>query len=167
MNERAGYRAYLATRPVRGVVTPQRVQNLVVRDYATRNGLPYLMNVSEFAMSGCYMMLENALSELDRTLGIIAFSAFMLPPEEDRRRRIYRRVLDAGASLHAALENLSVRTPADIQGFEDVICTALLLDRTPFRGRYEKAERSLAERDERFSRAILSASTPSVVAETM
>jgi sporadic carbohydrate cluster protein (TIGR04323 family) len=163
--DRSGYRGYMATRPVRGTTIPQRVQNLVIRDYASRNKLPYLMTVSEFAMPGCYMILENALLELDRTRGIIAFSLFMLPPQAERRRSIYRRILDAGASLHAALENLSIHGESDIDRVEDLISAALLLERLPFAGRYDKSERALAEANDPFVRALLAAAGPSLVTE--
>lgn len=155
MPPRNGYRGYMSTRAVRGSVTPQRVQNLVIRDYAARNQLPYLVSVSEFAMPNCYMILENALLELDRTLGIIAFSAFMLPPARQERLAIYRRVLNCGASLHAALENLAIADERDIARFEDLLSAAFLLDRVPYAGRYEKRERALCEGDEPFARAIL------------
>ena len=36
---RSGWRGYISPRPVRGSRTPQHVQNLVIRDYAQRNGL--------------------------------------------------------------------------------------------------------------------------------
>lgn len=153
----------MSTRAVRGTVIPQRVQNLVIRDYASRNGLPYLMNVSEFAMPGCYMILENALAELDRTRGIIAFSAFMLPHERDRRLAIYRRILAAGASLHAALENLAIRAEEDIARFEDLVCAAFLLDEVPYRGRYDKSERPLSEAGGAFARALDDGSEPTFV----
>lgn len=155
MDTGKGYRGYMSTRAVRGTVTPQRVQNLVIRDYATRNGLPYLVSISEFAMPGCYMMLENALSELGKTRGIICFSAFMLPPNPAQRSEIYERVLGAGTSLHAALENLSISSHADVPRFEDLLSAAFLLDRVPFSGRYEKGERPLSESDDPFVRAML------------
>ena len=59
MSNRFGYRGYIASRPVRGLAQPQHVQNLVVRDYASRAKLPYLLSATEYAMPGCYMVLES------------------------------------------------------------------------------------------------------------
>ncbi len=56
-----GHRGYIASRPVRGQEWPQHVQNLVVRDYAQRNGLHYLLSATEYAMDACYMNLETVL----------------------------------------------------------------------------------------------------------
>jgi len=154
MTERRGYRGYIATRPVRGVTTPQRVQNLVVRDYCTRRGLTYLMSVTEYAMPGCFMMLENALRELPSVEGIVFFSAFMLPRQAARRREIYSRILEAGGSLHAALENISLAKASEIERLEDLLSASFLLDRVPLRGRYDKTARPLLECDDPFIRAI-------------
>ncbi len=116
----AGYRGYIASRPVRDEMTPQHVQNLVVRDYATRNGLPFLLSGTEYAMPGCFMMLDSAVASLDDIDGIIFFSLFMMPPDEASRRRIYRRTLELGRSLHFALENLAFDSERDIDRLEDM-----------------------------------------------
>jgi sporadic carbohydrate cluster protein (TIGR04323 family) len=50
-SNRHGHRGYIASRPVRGQDWPQHVQNLVVRDYAQRNGLHYLLSATEYAMA--------------------------------------------------------------------------------------------------------------------
>ena len=62
-NNRSGYRGYIASRPVRGTHTPQRVQNLVVRDYAARTKLDYRLSAVEYAMPACYMMLDDVLGD--------------------------------------------------------------------------------------------------------
>jgi sporadic carbohydrate cluster protein (TIGR04323 family) len=117
---RAGYRGYIGSRPVLGSRTPQAVQNLVVRDYCQRNGLTYLLSAAEYRMPGCYMMLNEVLAELPRVEGIVCYTLFMLPDAAERRREIYRRVLEAKASLHAALEAQVLRTQTDIGRFEDL-----------------------------------------------
>ncbi len=137
MNER-GYRGYVGSRPVRGVTFPQRVQNLVVRDYAERRGLAYRLSLVEHAMPGSYMVLANLLDELPKLDGVIFFSAFMLPPDARARRAIYDRLLGAGATLHLALENRAVNDESSCADLEETILVAQALGATPFGGRYEK-----------------------------
>ena len=91
-----GYRGYIVSRPVRGSHFPQRVQNLVVRDYAQRRTLPYRLSVTEYAMPGCTMMFESLLDELPELDGIVLFSLFVLPVQREKRLRAYERVLAAG-----------------------------------------------------------------------
>lgn len=120
MSERFGYRGYIASRPVRGLLQPQQVQNLVVRDYARRNGLAYKLSATEYAMPGCYMVLESVLGELPALEGVILYSLFMLPEKAARRREVYRRVMEAGCSLHGALENMAIGSDDDIERMEDI-----------------------------------------------
>ena len=118
---RVGHRGYIASRAVRGQLLPQQVQNLVIRDYARRKGLTYKLSATEYGMAGNYMMLESVLEELGGLEGIILFSLFMLPQRAERRHAIYARVLDAGASLHAALEDLAIARESDIARIEDIL----------------------------------------------
>lgn len=118
-----GYKGYVATRPVRGDRIPHHVQGLVIRDYAQRFDLacPRLPAV-EYAMPGCYMMLESVLDELPATngQGVICYSLFMLPERASRRRGMYKRLFDAGCSLHGALENIALWNSSDIDRIEDI-----------------------------------------------
>ncbi|PWC97414.1 LIC12192 family sporadic carbohydrate cluster protein [Azospirillum sp. TSO5] len=120
MSRREGHRGYVASRPIFGSRAPQHVQNLVIRDYAARAGLHYKLSATEYAMPGCHMMLEQVLDELPVLEGIIAYSLFMLPRRADRRHAVYRRVLDAEASLHFAVEGLSLVREADIRRLEEI-----------------------------------------------
>jgi len=138
-----GYRGYIVSRPVRGSHFPQRVQNLVVRDYAARRSLPFRLSVTEYAMAGCTMMFASLLDELDALDGIVLFSLFTLPARREERRLAYERVLAAGKTLHAALEGLVLRAPGDIRVWEDIIEVDAVLPHTPFGGRYEKTDTPL------------------------
>lgn len=133
-----GFRGYITSRPVRESHFPQRVQNLVVRDYAQRRKLAFRLSLTEYAMPGCSMMLETLLSELEALDGIILFSVFALPADRLRRQSAFARVLAAGKPLHAALENLVLRTADDAERWNDLIEVDALLPATPFGGRYEK-----------------------------
>lgn len=120
MTSRKGHRGYIGSRPYQDARTPQHVQNLVVRDYCQRNGFSYLLSVTEYAMPGCYVMLEELLREVDRLEGVVLYSIFMLPRRREHRFDVCRRVLAMGATLHDALENLAIRTEADLTTIEDI-----------------------------------------------
>ena len=154
MAEGRGYRGYITSRPVRDSHFPQRVQNLVVRDYAQRRGLAFRLSLTEYAMPGCTMMLETVLGELDALDGIILFSAFTLPEDRALRQAMFARVLAAGKPLHAALENLVLRTPDDAARWNDLIEVNALLPATPFGGRYEKTATPLGPDAERTIKAL-------------
>lgn len=140
MSEKSGYRGYITSRPVRGVSYPHRVQNLLVRDYATRHNLDYKLSATEYAMPGCYMMLYDVLTELPQLEGIILFSLFMLPQKTKLRLEIYDRILGAGCQLRAALEEMVLQDRNDIDDFETMMQVVLTLPHTPMGGYYHKSE---------------------------
>lgn len=133
-----GYRGYIGSRPVAGQSYPQKVQNLVIRDYAVRHGLDLKLSVTEYAMHGCYMMLQDVLAELARLDGVILFSLFMLPNDASKRREIYARVLGAGCELRAALEELSIVKETDVERFEDLLRVSAWLAESPGGGNWSK-----------------------------
>ncbi len=120
MSDAAGYRGYIASRPILGNRTAQHVQNLVIRDYAQRHGLLFKLSATEYAMPGCYMMLQQVLQELPLLDGVIAFSMFMLPPARPARRAVYDAVLGLGRTLHFAQESFVVNSRQDIGRIEDI-----------------------------------------------
>ncbi len=140
MSKKSGYRGYIISRPVRGVSYPHRVQNLVVRDYATRHNLAYKLSATEYAMPGCYMMLYDVLAELPQLEGIILFSLFVLPQRTESRLEIYDRILGAGCELHAGLEEMVLQDRNEIEKFEEMIQAVLTLPKTPMGGYYQKSE---------------------------
>jgi sporadic carbohydrate cluster protein (TIGR04323 family) len=158
MTARSGYRGYIVSRPVRGTAFPQRVQNLVVRDFARRRGLPFKLSVTEYAMPNCSMMLEQLLGEIGTLEGVILFSAFTLPGGRAQRAAMVTRILDAGAVLYAALEDLTVRDAAGQAELEALLAVASTLPATPFGGRYEKSDEPL--RLDRAGRELLTACSP-------
>lgn len=119
-----GYRGYVFSRSVDGHRVPQHIQNLVIRDYAARRKMHYLLSATEYTMQGCYLILEQVLDELSGVDGVILYTMFVLPPVAAQRRAMYRRVLDAGCSLHAAVEGFVLKNEEDIERWENVLLTA-------------------------------------------
>lgn len=149
--ERPYYRGYIVSRSVSGVAYPQRIQNLVIRDYAARLGLRLALSLTEYAMPRCYMMLEDLVNRLDVLEGIVFFSIFTLMPDPKLRALIYRKTLDAMATLHFALESLTLRSAGDVEPLEDILAVATTLGSAPFAGRYSKASRDTGSRSPSFS----------------
>lgn len=131
MNEPRGFRGYIASRPILGERTPQHVQNLVVRDYAKRRGMTYLLSATEWTMDECFMVLEEVLDDLPRLEGVIAYSLFMLPTDPARRARVWDRLLASDKSFHMALEGLVVADTRSVARVEDIWLARSVLPRCP------------------------------------
>ncbi len=121
MSKGHGYRGYNGSRPYSGLDFPQNVQNLIIRNYCQKYQLPYLLSASEYKMKGCYMILEEIMAAIDTLQGVVLFSIFMLPESREKRLRIYQTVLNAGCSLHGALEDVALHKSEDIQRIEDIV----------------------------------------------
>jgi len=134
-----GYRGYVFSRSVDSHRVPQHIQNLVIRDYAARRKLHYLLSATEYAMADSYLVLEQVLADLASVDGVILYTMFMLPSAPERRGLLYRRLLDANCSLHAAVEGFVLETEGDIERWENVLQTANICRSL----RYEEIERWL------------------------
>jgi len=103
-------RGYIFSRPFMGERVPQHVQNLVIRDYCERNQLQFLLSATEYAMPNCHLIFQQILSELSDLHGLVAYSLFQLPENEEHRKHIYQQLLHEDKSLHFAVEGLSANT---------------------------------------------------------
>ena len=101
-----------------GERAPQHVQNIILRDYCTKRGHELLLSAAEYAMPDSYMILESVLADLENIDGILFYSLFQLPTQPEKRKSIYSRVLEAGKSLHFAVEGMSISSINDAQKAE-------------------------------------------------
>jgi sporadic carbohydrate cluster protein (TIGR04323 family) len=111
-------RGYIFSRSFMGERVPQHVQNLVVRDYCEQNNLHFLLSAAEYAMPGCHLVLEQALSKLAEVSGLVFYSLFQLPEEISRRQRIYEQILSQQKDLHFAVEGLRANTQKECERIE-------------------------------------------------
>jgi len=121
MSSRSGYRGYIGSRSYRGQNPPQNIQNMVIRNYCQINDFTYLLSATEYHMRGCFIMLEEVMRELSNIEGVVLYSIFMLPRNRDRRHDFVHRILESGATLHGALENITVSDEPSFQRMETIL----------------------------------------------
>ena len=121
MSKAHGYRGYNGSRCYQGLDFPQNVQNFLIRNYCTKHQLTFLLSATEYTMPGCYMILEEIMGTIESLEGVVLFSIFMLPAVKERRYRIYEAALNAGRSLHGALEDIAIKKWEDVQLVEDIL----------------------------------------------
>lgn len=124
--KRKGWRGYAFSAPIAGSTIPHRVQNLVLRTYAERHGLLFLLSVFEYHHEGSTMMLESLYGTLPSIDGVLFYSLNMLPKDRDARERLYRATLSSGAGLRFALEELEVTDEAGVAVIEDILAVKSL-----------------------------------------
>lgn len=116
-----GWRGYIFSREITGQMIPQRVQNLVLREYARKSGLQYLLSATEYHMPGSFMMLESLYPSLKELEGLLFYSISMLPETREGRERLYTALAKNRCGLRFALEELKLDQPGDEALIEDVL----------------------------------------------
>ncbi len=113
-------RGYIFSRPFLNERVPQNVQNLLIREFCKKEELFYNLSASEYAMSNCYKILYQLMNELKNLDGIVAYSVFQLPEENNNRNKILKEILKKKKFFYFALENLKVSKLSDMQKIENI-----------------------------------------------
>lgn len=116
----AQYKGYIFSRAILGNIIPQRVQNTVVRQYATKRGLTLVFSAAEYVMANCFMILRAELAALDTVEGLVFYSLHQLPTDRNLRAAIIDSILFQGKKLHFALEEMVVQCEKDVALIEDI-----------------------------------------------
>jgi sporadic carbohydrate cluster protein (TIGR04323 family) len=75
-------KGYIFSRPFLGERVPQHIQNIVIRDYCTKNNIIFLMSATEYAIEGSAHVLSELVHDLKNYDGIIFYSLFQLPTKK-------------------------------------------------------------------------------------
>ena len=113
-------RGYVFSRPFMGERVPQSVQSLLIRDYCTKNNLKFNLHAVEYTMDNCFLVFESCLKELENFDGIVMYSLFQLPENDEKRRKYFEYVISNNKKLFFALENLRLDSEKSIQQIEDI-----------------------------------------------
>ena len=128
---RRGFRGYVTSRPFGQFNIPVPLQSLALRDYCQRNNLLYVLPVNENNFPHSYMVLEGMIQNLADYEGVVMYSMQMLPQRSERRRAIFKRILDQNCSVHMVLEGIVVNDAADVDKLEELIQLNQLASRSP------------------------------------
>ena len=115
-----GFRGYIFSRKIDSNFIPQRVQNLVIKDYCERNNLFFKLSATEYKMQNCYLMFNTLIQEIKKIEGIVFYSLFMLPEIKKDRLKIYKKILFNKKQLHFSLEEIKLENKTDIKKIEDI-----------------------------------------------
>ena len=127
---RTGLRGYVSSRSFGEFNIPVPLQSLALRDYCRRNDLIYALPVNENMFPHSYLVLEGMIQDLSSYEGIVLYTMQMLPQRPERRRAIYRQIVEQGCSLHIVLEGLVIKSPDDVEQAEELLMLSRLAPRT-------------------------------------
>ncbi len=113
-------RGYIFSRPFMNERVPQRVQNLVIRDYCSRNNYNYLLSFTEYAFNEDFYILQNLVNNMKEIDGIIFYSIFLLPKQDNIRMNLINKILKQKKYLFFALEDMKLFNKNDIHKIDNI-----------------------------------------------
>ena len=116
-----GYRGYIFSRSINQNFIPQRVQNLVIRDFAYRKKIFFKLSLTEYNMKNCYIMLNSLIKDINKIDGIIFYSIEMLPTDKKEALKLIDLFLKKKKSLYFALEELKVSSKKDLMRIKEIL----------------------------------------------
>ena len=115
------HRGYVSSRLVHGQLVPQRVQNLVIRDYCRQSKFNYLLSLTEYVIEDSFVMLATLLEELPSLDGIVFYSLFQLPGRKEELWKIFNKISNHQKEIHFAVENICARDLVDFNRVEEIL----------------------------------------------
>lgn len=114
------YKGYISSRDCFGTYFPQKIQNIVIRDYCKKKKINYELSSAEYTMKNSYLVLNEIIKDMKKIDGIIAFSIFQLPTEKKKRNEILEKILKKNKKISFVLESFSVNTLKDIKKLNEI-----------------------------------------------
>ena len=110
---------YIFSRNINGSFIPQKVQNLVIRDFATRMKFNLKLSATEYKMKNSYLMFRSLNKKKSTYNGIILYSFGMLFDLKNYESLI-ASFLNNNIILISALEEIIVKKKGDIKHLKEI-----------------------------------------------
>lgn len=127
-------KGYIFSRPFLGERVPQHVQNIVLRDYCSKNNLHFLLSGTEYTADKSTHILNEIYENLKSYDGIIFYSLFQLPEDKIKRLNFCKNVLKKNKQLHFAVENLVLKNISQLEEIENVFLIKLMTIKDQLKG---------------------------------
>ena len=107
-SEQNWYMGYIFSREIDGNIIPQKVQNLVIRDYTQRQKKKFILSSTEYKMKKSFLVLNSLINKKSKKFdGIIIYSLFMLKYHPNLNS-LFEKLKKNKIKLYCALEELQL-----------------------------------------------------------
>jgi sporadic carbohydrate cluster protein (TIGR04323 family) len=72
------FRGYITSKKICGNLIPQKLQNLAIREYASKNQIIFKLSGTEWKIPKSFLMINSISSDLKKIDGILFFSFFQI-----------------------------------------------------------------------------------------
>lgn len=113
-------RGYISSRDIGKYYFPQKIQNLVILDYAGKKKLNLQLSGTEWIIKDSYLMLKSLIKE-KHIDGILFFSIFQLLDKKNFFEKTVKEIIGMNKNIFFALEDLKITNNNDIQKILEII----------------------------------------------
>ncbi len=111
---------YISSREIDGNTIPQKVQNLVIRDYAERFNMNLLLSSTEYKMKNSFLIFNSLISKkTNKYKAVIIYSLFMLK-NFPKLKNISVNLKKNNIRLFCALEEIEIKNNSDINSLKKI-----------------------------------------------
>ena len=114
-------KGYVFSRPFMNERVPQNIQNLVLRDFCSKNNFKYYLSATEYAMKDSYMIFEKTINEIGNLDGIVMYSLRQLPEKKSYRYDLIEALITKKKVIYFALENKCIDNLSNIEPIDEII----------------------------------------------
>ena len=116
-----GFRGYIFSRKIYGNFIPQRVQNLVIREFANRKDIMFKLSSTEYNMKNSYIMLNSLLDDYIFIEGVIFYSIEQLLDDKKICLKIIKFLLNKKKIIFFALEELKISNISEFEKLNEIL----------------------------------------------
>ena len=120
-------KGYIFSREINGTIIPQKVQNLVIREYCKNKNYIYQLSSVEHKMKNTFHVLDEVLNSLSNVNGIVMYSIFQLPYDEKKRISVLGKLFRKSKFVSFAMENIVIKNKKDLKKLNSLIKLNFLL----------------------------------------
>ena len=114
------YMGYIYSREIDGNIIPQKVQNLVIRDYAQRFKMNLMLSSTEYKIKNSFLIFDSLIAKkTNRYKGIIIYSLFMLK-NYSKLNKILEKIKKNNIRLFCALEEIEITNKSDLNSLKKI-----------------------------------------------
>jgi sporadic carbohydrate cluster protein (TIGR04323 family) len=111
---------YISSRVENKSFTPQRIQNMVIREYCRKIDAEFILSATEYYMDQSFLMLEALRKNNSSIDGVALYSLSLLPHDYQHAKEILEDLYEQGKVVHFALEELAIHNSKDIELILDI-----------------------------------------------
>ena len=113
-------RGYIFSRSFMGERVPQHVQNIVIKDFCQKNNFNFLLSATEYSMKESFYALNQLVNNLKDLHGVVAYSLFQMPYNDEKRKKIFEKILKKRKKIFFACENLQISNLEELKRIDNI-----------------------------------------------